>query len=137
MRTWHVSDRGKITPNPPLLKGGIKGISIDPLLGEQADFAVLGVDQKIFRIPDHYVIHELALVDFHHVNGHLAGDQLDAFQLGHFLEFLQTRDVRLVDFLFHHPSGYARHPWDGSHHTRRDELGPGSATFEYQVEPHK
>lgn len=37
------------------------------LLGEQADLAIPSVDQKLFRIPYYYAIHELILIDFHHV----------------------------------------------------------------------
>ena len=43
-------------------------------LGEQANLAILGVDKKLFRVPYNYAIDKLVLFDFHHINGHLAGN---------------------------------------------------------------
>jgi len=49
------------------------------ILGKQADLALSGVFQKILSRPHRDTIKKLIISDFHHVNGHLTGDKLDAF----------------------------------------------------------
>jgi len=42
-------------------------------LGEQADFAIPGIFQKVLGRPDRNVLDQLVLLDFHHLDRHMAG----------------------------------------------------------------
>ena len=68
--------------------------------GEQADLAIPGIFQKFLGRPDRHALDQLILLDFHHLDRHVAGHQFNALQLGHFLHVGQAGNVGLLDFLF-------------------------------------